>query len=311
MSDGEGEENVELKLKELEEKNQEIEDRASLIRNKSYGSKNVSNDFIIDFNSENTGWNQKQNWYCTAVAFAALFTAVGIILNVTAWSTTKQNQETIDKFFAAFLNRSRYGFKCYSVSDPTNPCNNDPDGVSRLYNWQLEEYYSGTPGELFPCLEITGQMTITPNYTDPNRISFSDATHLFSLSSLVFSNTVVSSNDQIADGISWLQSNIRTLPGTYVRMNQANLKVEPGNLYAIQPPVMAYHNQLADYDYCQISKIQNTGLAQGYPIFMYFNSYISQANGTIPSFTICTCVQGFNNTYVSMCLDGNSFTRTT
>lgn len=307
-------------LEALEKESQELDDRAELInKNPSSTASNVhkkivSNEYLIDFNSENNDWNQKENGYCVALVFLVLLTAVGIVLNVTAWSMTKQNQQTIDSFFDAFKNRSHFTFKCYNTSDGSNPCNYN-DGVKKLYNYQTNNFFiSDTPSQLFPCLEIDGQIVITPNFTDPNRISFSDATHLFPVNSLVFPNTVTTGNDAITDSTSWLQSLIRTVPGTFIEMEDTNLNVIPGNVFAIQPPVQMYTTSINHpADYCQdLTGFKwNVDLVGGFPVFIYFNPTISQLNGTVPSFTICTCVQAMDNTFVSKCIPGSSFTKTT
>lgn len=308
-------------LEALEKESQELDDRAELIDKKSGSTtsahkKIVSNEHLIDFNSANNDWNQKENGYCVGLVFLALLAAVGIILNIAAWTMTKQNQQTIDSYFEAFKNRSHFNFKCYNSSDGSNPCNYDT-GVKRLYNYQTNNLFiSDTPSQLFPCLEIDGQIVITPNFTDPNRISFSDATHLFPMNSLIFPNTVTTGNDQITDGVSWLQSMIRTIFGTFIEMSDTNLNVVPGNIFAIQPPVQMYtfvNPSQHSADYCQNTPNfkWNDDLISNFPVFIYFNPTVSQANGTVPSFTICTCVQSINNTYVSKCIPGSSFTKTT
>lgn len=309
---------IRQQLEALEKESQELDDKASLIDKGSETSnvkkKIVSNEHLIDFNSENNDWNQKQNGYCVGLMFLLILTGVGVILNVTAWSMTKQNEQTIDSFFAAFKNLSHFNFKCYNTSDGANPCNYDP-GVKKLYNYQTASFFiDETPTKLFSCLEIDGQIVITPNFTDPNRISFSDANHLFSLNSLIFPNTVTTANDQITSSTPWLQSNIRTLPGTFVKMNNANLNVVPGNIYAIQPPLQSYtYSVFHSADYCNNTNsfTWSDTLVGNFPVFIYFNPTVSQLNGTVPTFTICTCVQSINNAYVSKCIPGNSFTKTT
>jgi hypothetical protein len=320
MATEEDADTIRQQLEALEKESQELDDKASLIdkgdETSNVKKKIVSNEYIIDFNSENNDWNQKQNGYCVALVFLLVLTGVGVILNVTAWSMTRQNQQTIDSFFEAFKNRSHFNFKCYNTSDGTNPCNYD-DGVRKLYNYQTDGFFiDEIPSELFPCLEIDGQIVITPNFTDPNRISFSDANHLFSINSLIFPNTDTTDNDQITDSTSWLQSNIRTLPGTFIRSNDANLNVVPGNIYAIQPPVQTYtYSDSYFADYCRnvstTSFVWSNDLVGNFPVFISFNPSVSQINGTVPTFTICTCVQSDGNIFVSKCIPGSSFTKTT
>ena len=62
-------EDIQQELEELEKENEAIDDRTLLIKGHKYKNKVISNEHIIDFDPNNTGWNTKQNWYCVGVVF--------------------------------------------------------------------------------------------------------------------------------------------------------------------------------------------------------------------------------------------------
>lgn len=321
----------------LKESDQDRSDEQK-IRGKT--KKRASNDHLIDFDPLNNEFNAKENWYMAASFFIFLFAISGISMNIVAWNISKQNNDLLDQFQQNFssLNLSNWALKCYGSNDPLNPCSSNGNSEDSLFNWQyLINYYSGTgngkPGCLpdqtptvFPCLEIQNQFSIFPNFSDPTRIDFADNNHLFSLSSLIFPNIDTSNNNKVKDVPFWQQSNIRTLPATRFVMNDnTNLNVEPNNIYAIQLPVIAWTDKTflstppvrtSTSDYCQNQQLDD--LVDKYPFFMLFNPYLSKNNGTVPSFSLCTCIKGpiqnvqpNPNLWNTMCIDGSTFTLST
>lgn len=294
--------------------------------------KRASNDNLIDFDPLNNDYNTKQNWYMAATFIMFFVFAAGVAMNVIAWNITRQNNDLLVKYQHAFksLNSSDWGFKCYAASAPDNPCTADGQSEDSLYNWQLGTNYHLANPSIFgcgdatptnsPCLEIEGKFMISPNFSNPQQINFANADHLFSMASLVFPNTNVASPNVNSQPLpTWQQSNIRTLPGTRFMMNaQTNLNVEQNNIYGIQLPVIFWSNgtnvgTYSTYDYCQNPQISD--LVDKYPLFMIFNPYLSPINGTIPTFSLCTClmapVQNVNpnpNLWNTMCVDASTFT---
>lgn len=278
----------------------------------------TSNKHIIDFDEKNNAWNKKQDWYCVSMILLTLILVTGCILIINSWNVTKQNKKTLEMYIKAFENATKkWGLTCYSASNNSNPCNNVNDDFKRLYNWQIQDYFnSETSSQIFPCLEIENEIHLTPNYSDPSRIDFSNNDHVFSLSSLIFPNN--NNDNTINDGLSWLQNLIRTLPSTFVVMNPGvNLNIKTGNIYAIQIPVVNYNEYTgmgpsfnytqAPIDYCQLPDFLTSNLNSYAPVFMYFNAFTSLNDGDSPSFTICSCSLNEQNNYVSMCLPGSSF----
>lgn len=295
----------------------------------------VSNDHIIDFDPLNNGYNTRQNWYMAATFIMLFVFAGGVAMNIVAWNITKQNHDLLNKYQNAFksLNSSNWGLKCYSASDVDNPCTGDGKSEDSLYNWQLGTnfhlgetsiYGCGNPTPFdSPCLEIEGKFMIFPNFSNPTRIDFADSDHLFSMASLVFPTTDTSVNQVNDEPLPiWQQSNIRTLPGTRFIMNpETNLNVEQNNIYAIQLPVIFWSNgtnvgTYSTYDYCQNPQIAD--LVGDYPLFMLFNPFLSPINGSVPTFSICTCLQApvenvnpNPNLWNTMCVDASTFTLST
>lgn len=303
---------------------------------KNQTGKHVSNDHLIDFDPLNNEYNTKQNWYMAATFIMFFIFAAGVAMNVIAWNITRQNNNLLVTYQHAFksLNASSWGLKCHAASSPDNPCTADGQSEDSLYNWQLGSNYHLGTSSIFPCesptpydspcLEIEGKIMIFPNFSNPQRIDFADGSHLFSMASLVFPNTDTSANANVNSNPmpTWQQSNIRTLPGTRFMMNaQTNLNVEQNNLYGIQLPVVFWANNTdvgssSTADYCQNPQIAD--LVDKYPLFMLFNPYLSPINGTVPTFSLCTCllgpVQNVNpnpNLWNTMCVDASTFTLST
>lgn len=313
----------------LKESNEDATDEQNVKKNTK---KRASNDHLIDFDPLNNDFNEKENWFMAFSFFFLLFSLAGFTMIVISWNRSKQNNDLLNKYQAAFekLNLSNWAIKCYSASASDNPCNVDPTSEDGLFNWQtLSNYHTAqsktcsidSPQDS-PCLEIENKFNLLPNFTDPNRIDFADDSHLFSLSSLVFPNT--NNNNQVKNVPFWQQSTIRTLPATRFVMNdKTNLNVVMNNIYAIQLPVIVWSDltntqnpSLSPVDYCQTSQLSD--IIDNYPLFMLFNPYLSAKNGTVPTFSICTCLMGgitnsSNNPVLwnTMCVDASTFTLST
>lgn len=299
----------------------------------------VSNRNLIDFDPLNNAFNSQENWYFVFVFLFLALGSAGIIMNVWSWNMMNHQKGLLDKYEQSFenLNISNWALKCYKSTDADNPCSNSasPPSAKNLYNYQTRSNYKQSnnddcnlniPSESFPCLEVQNKIQIFPNFTNPNIMSFSDNNHIFTISSLVFPKTDVTSINQVLNVPTWQQSNIRTLPGTRIFMNQnAHLHVEQNNINAIQLPVVSWAintftnqnttSQCSRIDYCQNMQIQD--LVDDYLLFVLFNPYLSAKNGTVPTFSLCTCVQGIipnvqpnPNLWNTMCIDGSSFSLT-
>lgn len=299
--------------------------------------KRASNTHLIDFDPLNNDFNSKENWYLvgTFIIFGIAF--AGVILNVMAYNVSMQNHDLLNNYQDSFksLNLSNWALVCHNSSSPLNPCNAGPPSPDSLFNWQtLTTNHLGTSNTPCahqtapydsPCLEIQNKMKLLPNFTDPSRINFADPNHLFSLSSLVFPNTdtVATGNNQVLDYPYWQQANIRTLPGTrFIMKDKVNLNVQPNNIYAIQLPVIFWSDLTSSLpgssstaDYCQNPQISD--IVDKYPLFMLFNPFLSAKNGTVPTFSICTCLMAPTNNatnpylWVTACVDGSTFTLST
>lgn len=317
------------------------EDKSDEQRIRGKSKTRASNVNLIDFDPLNNEFNTKENWYMAASFFIFVFALAGMSMNIVAWNGSRQNDELLQKYQQSFANSSlsNWALKCYKSDDPVNPCNllNTADGgisEDSLYNWQLLQTYFKTGNtacpttaalQSFPCLEIENQFSLLPNFSDPSRIDFATNQYMFSMSSLIFPNLDTSDNNKVKDIPFWQQSNIRTLPGTSFVMNDnTNLNVEQNNIYAIQLPVITWSDQTfispnslaSTGEYCQNQQL--SGVVDKYPFFMIFNPYLSANNGTVPTFSLCTCIKGpisgvqpNPNLWNTMCIDGSTFTLST
>lgn len=271
-----------------------------------------SSDFI-DYNPKNNELTSREQAYIAFVAIFGICFLVGLGLITFAYIQSNNNKNQIAQYQKLLENRT-FELVCWKTANATNPCNTAIDPAIKLFNWQLDNYFS-TLGSNYPCLEIQNRITL--NTPTPMEISMNDANALFGLGPMVFPNTINSVNPSVNTGPTWLQSQIRLTPNTHLKMAPGkNLFVAPNNLYGIQIQVVNFNDNIVgveSLDYCQSNSPSSPGsdaesILNASPLFMYYNTFTTQLNNTIPSFTVCTCLMNKDtNLWTSFCIPGTDF----